>query len=138
MKTGARNFQQGQSETYDYKTLMFRSRLDSIKGKKTIEMLMLFKDRNKKKYSESSLQKKKIFGSRRAGQPLPHYSNDKLNAYLQYRDQLLNVHFKCSNCASQKRLIKISYLDVLLLARVIWFQSVVALRQTYNFTLSVV
>lgn len=59
MKTGARNFQQGQSETYDYKTLMFRSRLDSIKGKKTIEMLMLFKDRNKKKYSESSLQKKK-------------------------------------------------------------------------------
>lgn len=49
MKTGARNFQQGQSETYDYKTLMFRSRLDSIRGKKTIEMLMLFKDRNKKK-----------------------------------------------------------------------------------------
>lgn len=61
MKTGARNFQQGQSETYDYKTLMFRSRLDSIRGKKTIEMLMLFKDRNKKKYSESSLQKKNLW-----------------------------------------------------------------------------
>lgn len=61
MKTGARNFQQGQSETYDYKTLMFRSRLDSIRGKKTIEMLMLFKDRHKKKYSESSLQKKNLW-----------------------------------------------------------------------------
>lgn len=59
MKTGARNFQQGQSETYDYKTLMFRSRLDSIRGKKTIEMLMLFKDRNKKKNIQNLVCKKK-------------------------------------------------------------------------------